>query len=87
MNKLQLEKRLKTGGKKSSEIFNRVGNEEDVSKLRISGLRFRGASKVLEKYWNARPSSVYMTCLDISLDQLGTYNGKQERCGICTKKH
>ena len=65
-----------------------VGNEADVSKLCAKkGLRFGEAPKVVEKYLEAGPSSVCMTCSGMGRDQLGGCNERPEQCVICTGAH
>ena len=45
-----------------------VGNKAKVSKLCTKSLRFGGAPKVVEKYWEAGPNSICMTYLGIEHD-------------------
>lgn len=67
---MRLEKCLETGNGKGSAVVITVGNEVDASKLCAKGLRFGGYSKVLEKYWEAKSSSICITYLSIGHDQL-----------------
>lgn len=68
ISKARLEKRLKTGSRKSLEIVITVGSKEDALKLCANGRKFGGAPKVVEKYWEVRPSFVNMTCSGIGYD-------------------
>lgn len=74
INEERLEKRLESGNGRGSAILITVGTEIEASKLFAKRLRFGGAPKMVEKYWEARPSSVCMTCLGIGHDQLGGCN-------------
>lgn len=79
---------LKPEMEKGSAIVITVGNEADVSKLCAKkGLRFGEAPKVVEKYLEAGPSSVCMTCSGMGHDQLGGCNERPEQCVICTGAH
>ncbi len=78
ISKARLEERLEAGNGKGLAIVITVGNEVEVSRLCPKGLRFGGASKVVEKYWEAGPSSVCMTYSDIGYDRLGGCNEKPE---------
>ncbi len=78
ISEARLEERLKTGNGKGSAIVVTVENEVEASRLCAKGLRFGGAPKVLEKYWEAGPSSVCMTCSGIGYDRLGGCNQRLE---------
>ncbi len=64
INKNRLKEQQETG-KRGSAIVITVQGEAEAKKLCASGLRFGGVVKVVEKYWEARPGSVCMTCCDI----------------------
>ena len=55
--------------------------------LCASGLRFGGVVRVVEKYWEAGPGSVYMTCCDIEYQQMGSCGNRPEKCVICAGSH
>lgn len=76
--KAQLEERLNIRNKRRSAIVIMINNKEDVSKLCAKELRFGGALKVVEKYWKAELSLVYMTCSRIDHDQLRRCNQRPE---------
>lgn len=59
------------GNGRRSAIVITVGNEAETLNLCAKRLRFGRAPKVVEKYWKAGLSSVYMTCLGIGHDQCG----------------
>lgn len=87
ISEAQLEERLETANGKGSAIVITVGNDADASKLCAKGLRFGGAPKVVERYWEAGPSSVCMTCSGIGHDRLGGCNDRPEKCAICAGPH
>ena len=65
INEERLEERLEWRNKKGSAIVITVGNKAEALKLCAKKLEFGGAPKVVEKYWEYGPSSLYMTCLSI----------------------
>ena len=83
----RIEKRLDTGNKRRSAIVITVGSKEEASKLCAKGLRFGGVPKVVEKYWEAGPSSVCLACSGIGHDRLGSCNQRHEQCVICAGAH
>ena len=87
ISEARLEERLETGNGKGSAIVITVGNEAEASKLCSKGLRFGGAPKVVEKYWEAGPGSVCMTCSGIGHDRLGGCKERPEQCVICAGAH
>lgn len=68
ISEARLEERLETGNEKGSAIVITVGNEVEASRLCAKGLRFGEALKGVEKYWEAGPSSICMTCSGIGHD-------------------
>ena len=87
ISEARLEERLEAGNGKGSAIVITVGSEVEASRLCAKGLRFGGAPKVVEKYWEAGPSSVCMTCSGIGHDRLGGCNERPEQCVICAGAH
>lgn len=83
ISKAQLEECLEAGNRKGSAIVITIGNKVEASKLCAKRLRFGGTLKVVEKYWKAGPSSVYMTSSSIGHDQLGGCKERPEQCVIC----
>lgn len=79
-----------------------MGNSTEASQLCSKGLRFGGTLKVVEKYWEAGPCSICMSCAEIRHDQLtgcgnkgvqcviyaGAHKVKSHKCGVigCTAK-
>lgn len=76
-----------SGDGRGSAIVITVGNEAEASKLCANGLRFGGVPKMVEKYWEAGPSSVCMTCSGIGYDRFGGYGKKLVQCVICAGAH
>lgn len=72
---------------KRSAIVIIVDINEKASKLCSRELKFRGAFKVVEKYWGAKPSSVYLNCTGMSHDCLGEYKNQLIQCVICAGIH
>lgn len=87
ISKERLEERLGSGNGKKSAIVITVGNKAEALKLCAKRLRFGGALKVSEKYWEAGPSSVCMTCSGISHNRLGRCDEKAAKCVICVGAH
>lgn len=61
MSKNRLGNQHKARNKRGSAIFIIVKEESEAKQLYTSGLWFGGADKVVEKYWEAEPSLVYIT--------------------------
>ena len=87
ISKAWLEERLDTGNGRGSPIVITVCSKEDVSKLCTKELRFGEALKVEEKYWEAKPSSICMTCSGIGHDQYKRCNQRPQQFVICTESH
>ena len=83
----QLEKRLESHTGKGSAIVITVGTSKEAAKLRSKGLRFGGALKVVEKYWEARPGSIYLSCIRIGHNCLRKCKDRAIQCVICAGAH
>ena len=83
IGKARIEERLDTGNERGPAIFITIGSKEEISKLCAKGLRFGMVPKFVEKYWEAGPSSVFMTCSGIGQDRLEGCNQRPEQCIIC----
>lgn len=55
--------------------------------LYASGLHFSEQIKIVEKYWESRPSSIYITCCGISPKQIEKRGKRQPRYIICASLH
>lgn len=53
-----------------SAIVITVRNKAKAKRLNALGLRFGGIVKIVEKYWESRPSSVRKTCCGIVHKQM-----------------
>ena len=80
----RLEERLESGTGRGSAIVITVGTSEEATKLCSKELRFGGAKKVVEKYWEAGPSSVYMSCAGVDHDRLRECGDRAVQYVICT---
>lgn len=83
----RLEERLESGTGRGSAIVITVGTSEEAVKLCSKGLRFGGALKVVEKYWEAGPSSVCLSCAGVGHDRLGECGARAVQCVICAGAH
>ena len=87
INQERLEERLESGDARGSTIVITIGSEAEALNLCAKGLRFGGAPKVVEKYWEAGPGSVCMTCSGIGHDRLGGCGERSPQCVICAGAH
>lgn len=60
-----------------------VKGEAEAKKLCASGLRFGGVVGVVERYWEAGPSSVCMKCCGIGHERMGSCGDRPLKCVIC----
>ena len=67
----RLREQQETGNKRGSAIVITVKGETEAKKLCASGLCFGGLIRVVEKFWEAGPSSVCMTCCGIGHEWMG----------------
>ncbi len=87
INEARLEERLESGSGRGSAIVITVGNSTEASQLCSKGLRFGGTLKVVEKYWEAGPCSICMSCAGIGHDRLGKCGNRGVQCVICAGAH
>ncbi len=64
-----------------------VSGESEAKKLFASGLRFDGVVKVVEKYEESGPSSVYITCCGIGHEQMRKCGDRVPKCVIRAGPH
>ena len=76
-----------TGNKRGSAIVITVKGETEAKRLCASGLRFGGLVRMVEKFWEAGPSSVCMTCCGIGHARMGECGNRPAKCAICTGAH
>ncbi len=74
-------------GKQGSAIVITVKGEVEAKKLCASGLRFGGVVRVVERYWEAGPSSVCMRCCGIGHERMGSCKDRPSKCIICAGPH
>lgn len=87
LNEDQLKKQQGTNNKRGLAIVITVSNENVAKQLMASGLRFGGAVKKLEKFWDAGPGLVCMSCCGISYECLGNCEDRSEKCVMCVGEH
>ena len=87
INENRLQKQQKTSNKRRSAIVITVSNKNVAKQLIASGLRFGGAVKKVEKFWEAGPGSVCMRCCGIGHERLGSCGNRPEKCIMCAGEH
>ena len=87
INEGRLREAQMTGNKRGSAIVITVKGETEAKRLCVSGLRFGGLIRVVEKYWEAESSSVCMTCCGISHERMGDCRNWPAKCIIYTGAH
>ena len=83
ISETRLEERLESGTERGSAIVITVGTSEKAAKLCSKGLRFGGALKVVEKYWEAGPGLVCLSCAGVDHDRLEKCGDRAVQCVIC----
>lgn len=58
-----------------------------AKKLYISGLLFRRAVKMVERYWDARPGLVFITCYGIRHQRIESFEDQPQKDIICISPH
>ena len=86
INENRLKEQQETG-KRGSAIVITVKREAEAKKLCASGHRFGRVVRVVERYWEAGPSSVCITCCDIGHQQMGGCGDRPQKCVICAGPH
>lgn len=84
-NEKSLKEWLESRNRKKSAIVVIIETRIEASKHYAKRLRFGRASKVVDKYWQAGPSSICITCLGISHNQLEGCNERSPYYTICLK--
>ena len=87
INENRLREQQETGKKRGSAIVITVKGETEVNKLCASGLRFGGVVRVVERYLEAGPGSVCMTCCGIGHERMGSCGNRPPQCIICSCPH
>ena len=64
-----------------------VKGEAEAKKLCATGLRFGGVIRLVERYWEAGPSSICMTCCGIRHQRMGNCGDRPHKCIICAGPH
>lgn len=87
VNEDRLKEQQEANNKRGSAIVITVSNDSEAKKLCANGLRFGGAVKVVEKYWEAGPGSVCMRCCGLGHERLGSCGDRPEKCLLCAGPH
>lgn len=64
-----------------------VANISDIIYLYAKNLRFGGALKVVEKYWEAGSGSICLICYDIGNNCPENYGDRPAKCSLYAKLH
>ncbi len=87
INESRLREQQESSNKRGSAIVITVGNKAEAKRLCVSGLRFGGIVKRVEKYWEVGPSSVCRTCCGIGHERMGQCGDRLPKCVICAGSH
>ena len=87
ISETRLREQQETGNKRGSAIVITVKEEFEAKQLCASRLRFGGIVRVVERYWEAGPSSVCMTCYGIGHERMGSCGNRAPQCIICSGPH
>lgn len=87
INKSRLEKHLESSIRRESAIVITVSISKEATRLCSKGLRFEGALKVVEKYWEVRSGLVYLSCAGIDHDCLRDCGDRVVQYVICADIH
>ena len=87
INENCLREQQETSNIQGSVIVLTIKGDAKAKKLCESGLQFGGVVRVVERYWEVGPSSVYMICYDISHYQIESCGDRPEKCLICDDSH
>lgn len=83
----RLKVQQENSNKRGSAIVITVSSEYEAKQLIADGLRFGGAVKKVEKYWDAAPGSVCLKCCGISHERLGSCGDRPEKCVMYAGAH
>ena len=83
----RLSEKQESGNNRGSAIVITIANASDAAYLCAKGLRFGGALKIVEKYWEAGPGLVCFICCGINHDRPGSCGQRPVKCTLCTGSH
>ena len=83
----RLQEQQETSNKRGSARVITVSSESEAKRLVASGLRFGGAVKKVEKYWDAGPGSVCPKCCEIGHERQNSCGDRSEKCIMCAGAH
>lgn len=87
INENRLREQQESNNKRGSAIVITVSNKMEAKRLIASSLRFGGAIRKVEKYWEAGPRSVCMKCCGIGHKCQGSCGNRPEKCIMCAGAH
>lgn len=87
INEERLKEQQEAHNKQRSAIVIAVSNKREAKQLFAKGLRFGGAVKMIEKFWEAGPGSVCMRCCGTGHERLGSCGDRPIQCVMCAGKH
>lgn len=87
INKDRLKEQQEISNKRGSAIVITGSGENEAKRLMASGLRFGGAVKKVEKYWDAGPGSVCLKCCGIGHERQNSRGDKPEKYTMCAGPH
>ena len=79
----QLRQAQITRNKQCSAIVITIKGETEAKKLCALGLRYGRFTKVVEKYWEAGPSSICINCCGKSHERMEDCGNRPAKCVIC----
>ncbi len=87
INEDRLKEQQVTSNKCGSAIVITISNENVAKQLMASGLRFGGAIKKVEKFWEAGPGSVCLRYCEIGHERLERCGDRPKKCVMCAGDH
>lgn len=87
ISETRVEKRLKSRTRRGLAIVITVRNSAEALILCAKGSRFEEVLKMVEKYWEARPSSVCMSYTEVGHNRLGECGDKSLQCVLCARDY
>ena len=87
IHKDRLRERQESGNNQGSAIVITIANAADAIYLYAKGLRFRGALKIVEKYWEVGLGSVCLIYCGIGHNRPGSCGQRLVKCTLCAGSH
>lgn len=87
INEYCLKEQQEKESKRGSAIVITASNKIEEKRLLANSLRFGGAIKKVENYWEAGPGSVCIRCCGIGHKRQASCKDRLEECVICAGAH